>query len=91
MVCTLISTTPLVRIGSQEYPNSYVKKRLLCMDSGHIEYVLDSLANNTSKVRNIRAYLLATLFNAPATMENYYAAAVQHDLYGCGRTFQSGK
>ncbi|MDL2327282.1 replication initiator protein A [Ruminococcaceae bacterium OttesenSCG-928-A11] len=88
MVCTLIDGNVLIKIGSQEYPNSYVKKRLLSMDSGHIEYVLDSLVKNTTKIYNIKAYLLATLFNAPVTMENYYAAAVQHDLYGGGMTFQ---
>lgn len=82
MVCTAINQDSLVRIGSQEYPNSYVKKRLLGMDSSHMEYVLDSLAKTTSKVRNIKAYLLATLFNAPCTMENCYAATIQHDLYG---------
>ncbi|MDL2294400.1 replication initiator protein A [Ruminococcaceae bacterium OttesenSCG-928-D13] len=84
MVCTLLDQRPLVKIGSQQYPNSYVRKRLLGMDSGHMEYVLDSLSKSTTKVHNIRAYLLATLFNAPGSIETYYAAEVQHDLYGAG-------
>ncbi len=82
MVCTAACQNQFIKIGSQEYPNEYVRKRLLGLDSGHIEYVLDSLRKNTTKIYNIRSYLLATLFNAPGTIESYYAAEVQHDLYG---------
>ncbi len=45
-------------------------------------FVLDSLRENTTKVRNIKQYLLTVLYNAPLTIENYYAARVNHDLYG---------
>ena len=38
--------------------------------------------SNTTKVRNIKSYLLAALYNAPATMDSYYRAEVNHDLYG---------
>ena len=50
----------------------------------HIGYVVDSLKENTTKVRNIRAYLLTSLYNAPTTMNSYYTALVNHDLYGGG-------
>lgn len=82
MVCTAINQAPMTKIGSQDFPTSYVRKRLLGLDSSCMEYVMDSLRGNTAKVRNIKAYMLAALFNAPATMENYYSAEVQHDLYG---------
>ena len=52
------------------------------MEQQHIEYVLDCMKKNTTKVRNIRGYLLTALYNAPTTIEHYYQAAVQHDLYG---------
>ena len=51
----------------------------------HIEYVFDCLDQNTTHVRNIKKYLLASLFNAPSTMDSYYSALVQHDFYGDGQ------
>ena len=61
-----------------------VRSRLLKLDDGHVEYVLDCLSRNTTKVRNIRAYLLTSLYNAPSTINSYYTAEVGHDLYGGG-------
>ena len=61
---------------------SVVKSRFWKLDHTHIEYVLDSLRGNTTKIRNIRGYLLASLYNAPTTIGAYYQAEVQHDLYG---------
>ena len=52
------------------------------LNSGHIEYVLDCMHQNTTKVRNIKKYMLAVLFNAPSTIGSYYTALVNHDLYG---------
>ena len=60
-----------------------VKSRFLKINSGHLEYVFDCIDKNTTKVGNIKAYLLAALYNAPATMDSYYRAEVNHDLYGC--------
>ena len=48
----------------------------------HIEYVFDAMRDNPSDIRNIRAYLLTTLYNATLTIDNYYSAKVNHDLYG---------
>ena len=59
-----------------------VKSRLLKLDGEHIKFVFDCLQENTTKVRNIKQYLLTTLFNAPTTIGNYYSALVNHDLYG---------
>ena len=84
LVDTVCSTRKQIRIGGQDYPNEVVKSRLLKLDSSHIEYVMDSLHQNTTKVRNIRAYLLTALYNAPTTISSYYTALVNHDLYGSG-------
>ena len=54
----------------------------LKVNFSHVEYVFDCLDNNTTKVRNIKSYLLAALYNAPTTMDSYYRAEVNHDLYG---------
>ena len=61
-----------------------VKEKLLRVNSMHIGYVFDCLKQNTTYVRNIKKYLLASLFNAPSTMGSYYSALVNHDMYGDG-------
>lgn len=47
-----------------------------------IQYVLDCLKDNPPRIRNIKQYLLTALYNAPLTIENYYAAQIDHDLCG---------
>jgi hypothetical protein len=69
-----------VKIGGAEYPHEIVKSRLLKLDSSHIEYVCNCISKNVTKVRNIRAYMLATLYNAPTTIDHYYSTLVSHDM-----------
>ena len=71
-------------IGNVEYPYQFVKNKLLKVESSHIQYVLECLHDNTTKIRNVRAYLLASIFNAPSTINHYYRAEVNHDMYGGG-------
>ena len=78
IVDTLCSTRPTFRIGGAEMPAEQVKGRLQMLDNGHLEYVFDCMRRNTTEIRNIRAYLLTALYNAPVTMSPYYQAAVQH-------------
>ena len=80
IVDTLCSTRPTFRIGGAEMPAEQVKGRLQMLDNGHLEYVFDCMRRNTTEIRNIRAYLLTALYNAPVTMSPYYQAAVQHDF-----------
>ena len=80
IVDVLCTTRPTLRIGGEELPIAQVKDRFYKLDSGHLEYVFDCLRNNTTQIRNIRAYLLTALYNAPTTINNYYQAAVQHDF-----------
>ena len=80
MVECITSTAPSIRVAAQDIPQELVKNQMLKLDCTHIQYVLDSLAANTSKIRNIKAYLITTLYNAPSTISNYYAARVQHDM-----------
>ena len=82
IVDTLCSPQATFRIGGIQFKQIIVKKRLVELQQFHIEYVLQCMKTNTTKVRNIRGYLLTALYNAPTTMEHYYQAAVQHDLYG---------
>ena len=84
LVDTVCSTRKMIRIGGEDFPKEVVRSRLLKLDSSHIEYVISSLRENTTKVRNIRAYLLTSLYNAPTTINSYYTALVNHDMYGSG-------
>ncbi|MBR0391832.1 MAG: helix-turn-helix domain-containing protein, partial [Oscillospiraceae bacterium] len=84
MVDTVCAHKPFIRVSGEDKPAEVVKSRLLKLDSGHIQFVLDCMSENTTKVRNIRQYLLAALYNAPVTISNYYTSLVNHDMYGGG-------
>ena len=71
-----------VRIGGVEKKAALVKSQFMKLKKAHIEYVMNCLKKNTTKIANIRAYLLTTLYNAPLTMDSYYQAKVNYDLYG---------
>nr|MCR5777728.1 DUF6017 domain-containing protein [Lachnospiraceae bacterium] len=77
---TVLSETDKIYIAKSSYPAELVKSRFLKLNFSHIEYVLDSMKANTSRVRNIKKYMLAALFNAPATIDSYYQAKVNHDI-----------
>ena len=77
---TVLTQSEYIVIASNRFPADVVRGRLLKLDSGHVGYVLNCLKNNTSKVVNIKKYMLAALFNAPATITSYYQAEVRHDL-----------
>lgn len=81
---TLCSRKQYIVVAGDEYPAELVKEKLLKITYSHIEYVFGCLNQNTTYVRNIKKYLLASLFNAPSTIDSYYAALVNHDLYGDG-------
>lgn len=74
-----------IRIGSADYPYELVRGKFLKLDSGHIQYVLDSMEKTTTHIANIKAYLLTALYNAPNTISNYYSAEVNYYEYGNGR------
>ena len=80
LVETVCSRRKLIRIAGDDKPAEVVKARLLKLDGDHLRFVLMCLKENTTRVRNMRQYLLAALYNAPLTMSNYYTARVQHDM-----------
>ena len=85
MLDTVCSKRSSIRIAGDEFPTEVVKSRFLKLEAQHIQYVLDSLKDNPPHIHNIKKYLLAALYNAPLTIENYYAAQINHDLYGRNR------
>ncbi len=82
MLEVVLSKRPYIRIAGDEFPREAVRSRFLKINSSHVEYVFGCIDSNTTKVGNIKAYLLTALYNAPATMDSYYRTEVNHDLYG---------
>ena len=72
-----------IKLGRDaEYPTPYVQQRFSKIGREHIEKVLDGIKENTTSVKNTRAYLLSALFNSVSTLDNHYTMRVNHDLYG---------
>ena len=79
---TCSSKRKTIRIAGDDKPIEMVKSRLMKLNSMHIQFVLDCLKENTTYVRDMKQYLLTTLFNAPVTIDPYYQSRVNHDFYG---------
>ena len=82
MLETVCTRRKMIRIAGDDYPAELVKSKFMKLNSSHIRFVLDCMHQNTTKIRNIKKYLLAVLFNAPNTIDSYYTALVNHDMYG---------
>ena len=82
MLETVCTRRKVVRIAGDDYPAELVKSKFMKLNSSHIQFVIDCMHQNTTKIRNIKKYLLAVLFNAPNTIDSYYTALVAHDMAG---------
>ena len=82
IVDAVSSSKDYIRVGGESRSADVVRSRLLKLNRFHVEFVLDCMKENTTRIRNIRQYLLTALYNAPASMESYYAARVRHDMRG---------
>ena len=85
-ICDLILEVVLskrsqIEIARDSYPAELVRSRFLKLEYSHVEYVIERMKDNTARVRNIKKYLLAMLFNAVSMMGSYYQAEVSHDMY----------
>ncbi|MCD7820544.1 MAG: replication initiator protein A [Lachnospiraceae bacterium] len=80
LVDTCCSNRPFIKISGDEKPAEVVKSRFMKLKGEHIRYVLQCLQENTTRIRNVRQYLLATLYNAPDTISTYYQSWVNHDM-----------
>ena len=82
MLDAICTTKKYLQINGEAMPSQVVKNRLLKVGYEHIQYVFFSLSKNTTKVKNIRQYMLTVLYNAPVTINQFYDAEVRHDMYG---------
>lgn len=82
---TVLCRNETIFIASNEYPAELVKSRFMKLTGSHIEYAINCMMTNTTKVRNIKKYMMAALFNAPSTMSGYFQAEANHDMpqYAC--------
>lgn len=85
LICEIVCVKrKTVKVNGEDYPYELVKAKFLKLNSSHLQYVIDSMQNTTTKIGNIRAYMVTALYNAPNTMNHYYQQEVQHDMYGGG-------
>ena len=83
MLEVAMNRSPTIKIGRDaEYPTGFVQQRFEQITAMHIEKVLDGIRENTTRVWNTRAYLMAALFNSVSTIDNHYAMLVNHDFNG---------
>lgn len=87
IVETVLCQSETLLIASNQYPIEHVKNKFLKLNYSHVAYVVDCLQKNGSKVKNIKKYLLAALFNAPSTIEGYYQAEVNNDMVWCNKVW----
>jgi hypothetical protein len=82
MLEIICSTKKTIRVCSEDKPAKLVKNHILMIGPLHIEYILKTLSENTTDVKNIKSYLMTTIFNAISTKGSYFMSKVNHDLYG---------
>ena len=81
LICDVVtSQRKTIRIAGDDKPVNVVKSQFMKLNSRHIEYIMDCLKKNSSDVKNMKQYMLATIYNAPFTMESYYQSWVNHDM-----------
>ena len=74
-----------IRIASDDKPIDVVRGRLMKLNSEHIKFVMNCFQENTTKIRNIKQYLLAAIYNAVLTMDGYYDALMRYEQYQASR------
>ncbi|MCR5324245.1 MAG: replication initiator protein A [Lachnospiraceae bacterium] len=85
IICDIVCVRrKTVRINGEDYPYEIVKSRFLKLNSEHLEYVRECMKHTNTKIGNIKAYLLTSLYSAPETMTYYYQQEANSDLYGDG-------
>lgn len=83
IICDVVCVSrKTIRVGKEDYPYELVKSRFLKLTSSHVDYVRWRMKETTTKITNIKAYMITTLYNAPSTINHFYQQEVQHDMYG---------
>ena len=80
MLDVLCSTAKTIRISGDDKPIDVVRAQFMKIDSGHMDYILDCFKHQITDIRNVKQYLLATIYNAPLTIDHYYTSKVNYDM-----------
>ena len=80
LVDTCATKRKMLRVAGDDRPAEVVRSRFMKLNADHIKFVLKCIAENISPIRNMKQYLLASLYNAPTTMQLYYQNQANHDL-----------
>ena len=80
LVDTCATKRKMLRVAGDDRPAEVVRSRFMKLNADHIKFVLKCLAENSSPIRNMKQYLLASLYNAPTTMQLFYQNQTNHDL-----------
>ena len=80
LVDTCATNRKMLRIVGDDKPSEVVRSRFMKLNADHIRFVLKCLAENSSPIRNMKQYLLASLYNAPTTMQLVYQNQTNHDF-----------
>jgi hypothetical protein len=85
VICEVVCVNrKTIKIAGENYPYELVRAKFLKLNSSHLKYVIGCMQNTTTKITNIKAYMVTALYNAPNTMNHYYQQSVQHDMFGGG-------
>jgi hypothetical protein len=85
VICEVVCVNrKTIKIAGENYPYELVRAKFLKLNSSHLKYVISCMQNTTTKITNIKAYMVTALYNAPNTMNHYYQQSVQHDMFGGG-------
>lgn len=76
---TVCCKKKVIRISGDDKPAAIVKSAFMKLETEHVEFVLKGLKENSTKIRNIKQYILASLYNAPMTISSYYQALYNND------------
>ena len=80
LVDTCATNRKTLRIAGDDKPAEVVRSRFMKLNADHIRFVLKCLAENSNPIRNMKQYLLASLYNSPTTMQLSYQNQINHDL-----------
>lgn len=80
IVDTVSSSCQVIRIGGDEKPIEVVRAQYMKLTQDHLVYVLEVIQSSTTRIRDMKQYLLTVLYNAPLTLNSHYASRVSHDL-----------
>ncbi len=80
MTDVICSSSPTIRVNGEAVSHEVVKSRFLKLTDEEIDYVLYAMQHNSSRIGNIRSYLITMLYNSKSTVSNYFANMAYNDI-----------